>query len=116
VRFYEREGLIKDPPRRESAYREYPRDVVGRIHFIRRAQELGFSLKEISELLSLRMEPRRTCADVKKRAEVKLSDIERKILDLQKMKRALKDLTAACIANNPISGCPILKAFEEEGG
>jgi MerR family transcriptional regulator, copper efflux regulator len=60
LRYYEREGLVKEPPRRDSGYRQYPEDVVKRIHFIKRAQELGFSLKEIAELLALRVGSVRT--------------------------------------------------------
>jgi len=116
VRFYEREGLIEKPRRRESGYREYSNEVISRIRFIRRAQELGFSLREILEFLSLRMERSGTCAQVKKRAEMKISDIEKKISDLLRMKKALKELTEACIEQNPIAGCPILKAFERDGG
>jgi MerR family mercuric resistance operon transcriptional regulator len=89
IRYYERRGLIPEPPRRESGYRQYSQDAVARIHFIKRAKELGFSLKEISELLFLRVDPYTTCGDVKKRAEVKIADIEEKIRDLQRMKEAL---------------------------
>ncbi len=64
IRFYERKGLIEEPPRTDSGYRQFPEDVVARIRFIRRAKELGFKLSEISELLSLRVDPDTTCADV----------------------------------------------------
>ena len=89
VRFYERQGLIPDPPRSDSGYRNYPSSAVSRLCFIKLAKELGFSLKEISELLSLRVEPTTSCADVKTRAEAKAADIRRKILELQRMERAL---------------------------
>jgi len=61
LRYYERKGLVEEPPRTESGYRQYPEDVVARIRFIRRAKELGFKLSEISELLSLRVDPNTTC-------------------------------------------------------
>ncbi|MDK1031917.1 MAG: heavy metal-responsive transcriptional regulator, partial [Planctomycetia bacterium] len=96
IRFYEREGLIEEPPRRQSGYRQYPEEAVSRIRFIRRAKELGFSLKEIKELLSLRASPRARCADVRKRAEAKINDIEQKVRTLQRMKKALVKLTVAC--------------------
>ncbi len=70
VRFYERKGLIADPPRTDSGYRQYPEDVVVRLRFIRRAKELGFALKEILELLSLRVNPDTTCADVRKKRRI----------------------------------------------
>lgn len=112
VRFYEREGLIDEPPRRESGYREYPIDTVTRIQFIRRAQDLGFSLKEISDLLELRLHPEKPCSEIKERALSKISNIESKIKDLQRMKKALVQLTESCIEDKSLSQCPILDAFE----
>ena len=90
VRFYEREGLIKEPARRPSGYREYSPDMVLNLRFIRRAKELGFSLKETSELLSLETDPEGTAAEVKELAEAKLEDIESRIRALQRMRRALR--------------------------
>ena len=109
VRYYERRGLMPEPPRRESGYRQYPLDSVARIRFIKRAQELGFSLKEISELLSLRIDPDTTCGDIKRKAELKVEDIERKIRTLQSMKRALTKLVSSCRGRGPTSECPILE-------
>ena len=113
IRFYEREGLIDDPPRRASGYRQYPSDTVDRIRFIRRAKELGFSLKEIKELLKLKVTTGATCDQVKKRAESKIEDIQHKILTLQRMKKALKKLNAACSGKGSVSECPILEALEK---
>ena len=113
IRFYEREGLIAEPPRRESGYRQYPEDTVARLRFIRRAKELGFSLKEIKELLSLRIGLQTDCADIQERAEVKIHDIERKIQTLQRMKKALANLVAACPGRGPVRDCPILDALED---
>lgn len=115
VRYYERRGLIPEPPRRESGYRQYSKADINRIRFIRRAKELGFSLREISELLSLRVDPNTTCADIKKQAEIKLADIEEKIRALQKMKRALTKLVTLCRGRGPTSECPILEALNPEG-
>ena len=114
VRFYERKGLIEEPPRGESGYRQYPELAVDRIRFIRRAKELGFSLKEISELLYLRVNPTATSADVRRQAEAKIADIEEKMRDLNRMKTALETLTAACCGQGPTSECPILKALGAE--
>jgi MerR family transcriptional regulator, copper efflux regulator len=114
VRFYEREGLIAEPPRRRSGYRQYPTDTVRRVLFIRRAKELGFSLKEISELLSLRVEPSITCADVRAVARGKISDIETKISQLERMKAALDRLARACRGQGPTSECPILDALDHQ--
>jgi len=112
VRFYERKGLIQEPPRRDSGYRQYPPEAVRRIRFIKRAQELGFSLKEITELLSLRVDPHTTCRDVKRRTEAKIANVDEKLADLQRIKKALTELSAACSGTGPTSQCPILDALE----
>ena len=112
VRFYERKGLIAEPPRTDSGYRQYPEDVVVRLRFIRRAKELGFALKEILELLSLRVNPDTTCADVRKQAEFKISDVEERIRALRRIKTALTRLAASCVGTGPASECPILEALE----
>src|SRR5216683_2441616 len=81
VRFYERQGLLSEPTRKASGYRQYTQDVVARLRFIRRAKELGFSLKEIAELIALRVDPATTCAEVRERAQAKLSASKPKIKD-----------------------------------
>ena len=111
VRFYEREGLIPEPPRRPSGYRDFPVETVTRILFIRRAKDLGFSLKEISELLELRVRPRRNCAVVKRNADAKITDIDTKITALRRMRRALTHLTKACEERRPTNECPILTSL-----
>ncbi len=111
IRFYEREGLISEPPRRPSGYRDYPLETVARIVFIRRAKDLGFTLKEINELLELRVRPRRNCGQVKQSADAKIADIDGKIASLRRMRRALKDLTKACEERTPTTECPILASL-----
>lgn len=113
VRFYEREGVIDEPPRRMSGYRQYPPETVARIRFVRRAKELGFTLKEIKELLLLRASPGSRCADVRQRAQAKVEDIQQRIFDLQKMEKALKQLMTACRGRGPVTECPILEAMED---
>jgi MerR family copper efflux transcriptional regulator len=113
VRFYEREGLLEEPYRQASGYRQYDEDVVARLRFIRRAKGPGFSLKEIAELFALRDDPDATRADVRRRAEAKVADIEAKSRDLQRMREALLILTAACDGHGPVSGCPILEALDQ---
>src|ERR1700737_1174737 len=83
IRFYEREGLLEEPPRRASGYRQYPEQGVKRIHFIKRAQQLGFSLKEITELLMLRVDEQTSCEEVKQHTEAKIAEVERKVVELQ---------------------------------
>lgn len=114
VRFYEREGLLEEPARRESGYRQYEDDAVARLRFIRRAKELGFSLKEIKELLALRVDPTTTCAEVRSKAQAKIADIEEKIQTLQRMKNVLVKVTKQCSGRGPTSNCPILEAMEPE--
>src|SRR3712207_268029 len=96
LRYYERRGLIERPPRRASNYRLYPEDAVRRVRFIKRAQELGFSLKDIKELLSLRTAPETECGEIRARAEAKIVDINEKIRVLMAMKSALSTLVAQC--------------------
>ncbi len=113
VRYYERRGLLPKPPRTESNYRLYSEDSVRRVRFVKRAQELGFSLKEIKELLALRINSRGTRAQVRERAEAKITDIEEKIRSLRAMKKTLAGLTAACCGGRgPVSDCPILEALD----
>src|SRR5689334_488081 len=80
IRFYERRGLVPDPPRSSSGYRVYPAETARRLRFIKRAQELGFSLSEVKELLSLRASPTGKSTDVRERTTAKIQDIEAKIL------------------------------------
>jgi MerR family mercuric resistance operon transcriptional regulator len=112
IRYYERVKLIPQPSRPVSGYRRYSPDYIARIQFIKRAQALGFSLKEVAELLALRVESNTVCQDVQKRVEIKITDIEAKIQMLQRMKIVLTDLVKACKENELTNECPILKALD----
>ncbi len=114
IRFYEKIGLIETPMRTQSGYRMYSESDVRRIRFIRKAKELGFTLREIKELLELKMAPGTTCAHIRRRAQVKIEDIEVKIEALQKLKRALEKLIETCHGIGPVSDCPILDMLERE--
>jgi MerR family mercuric resistance operon transcriptional regulator len=116
IRYYEREGLLPKPPRLASGYRLFPDTAVRRVHFIKRAQELGFSLAEIRELLSLRENADADAQDMRDRAIGKIVDFEQKIRRLRVMKNALKALTESCPGSGPLSECPILDALEAKGG
>lgn len=113
IRYYERRGLIPMPPRTYSGYRQYSQKTVKRLEFIKRAKELGFSLREIDDLLSLRLDPATPCSEVKTRAEAKIDQIEEKIISLRKMEEALVELTKACSGQGPIIECPIVEALEK---
>lgn len=120
VRFYERRGLIEDPPRRSSGYRQYPPETIDRLRFIRRAKELGFSLDEIKELLLLRSHPAESREVARARARAKIEDIDRRIADLSRMRQVLAELAAACERGDETEACPILVALdggcEADGG
>src|SRR5260370_2918615 len=108
VRFYEHEGLLEEPPRRASGYRQYSEQVVARLHFIKRAQKLGFSLKEITELLLLGVDAQTSCEEVKQRTEAKIAEVERKMVELQRMRQALLQVASLCTGQGPASAAPCL--------
>ncbi|AEA97259.1 Hg(II)-responsive transcriptional regulator [Alteromonas mediterranea] len=112
VRFYERRGLITQPPKPDTGYRHYPEETVNRIRFIKRAQELGFTLDEISNLLSLNDYP---CSQVQDLAELKLIAVKEKMADLRRLEKALKALKALlaqCQSNDDDSHCPIIDSLQ----
>ena len=112
VRYYERQGLLPKPPRTAAGYRLFPEDAARRLRFIKRAQELGFSLREIRDLLSLRVRPGTSRADIRARAQAKMLDVDRKIQSLQAIKKALRMLTDRCDGCGPIAACPILESLD----
>lgn len=111
IRYYERNGLLPAPARRESGYREYASADVERLRFIRRAKELGFTLAEIAELMSLTAERDSDMRGVKRKAEERLQQVEFKIKELQRVRRGLKALIAACPGHGELGGCPIMAAL-----
>jgi Hg(II)-responsive transcriptional regulator len=113
LRYYERRGLLEEPRRRSSGYREYPPEAVQLIRFVKRAQELGFTLAEIEDLLRLRADRNASCGEVRSRADSKIEDIEQKIRHLRAMKRALAVLVASCAIEGTTRRCPILEVLDE---
>jgi MerR family copper efflux transcriptional regulator len=113
IRYYERRGLLPRPPRTQSGYRTFTSASVDRLRFIKQAQALGFTLSEVNQLLALRVTPGMTCADVRKRAEAKMADIEQKIKSLYIMKRALRQLVSTCAADGPASKCSFLANLDQ---
>jgi MerR family copper efflux transcriptional regulator len=114
IRYYERQGLLPKPPRTTGGYRIFPKETARRLRFIKRAQELGFSLNEIRELLELRIKPGAKRVDMRARAEAKMRDIDHKIRTLQAMKKPLRQLTERCDGCGPLAECPILESLDEE--
>ena len=111
IRYYERNGLIPAPVRRASGYREYEAADARRLRFILRAKELGFTLAEIGELLSLSAD--RDVRGVKRRAEERLDQVEHKIKELQRVRKGLKTLIDACPGHGDLERCPIIAALSE---
>ncbi len=112
IRFYQRRGLIRQPAKPDgTGFRHYPEETVQRIRFIRQAQDIGFSLREIDELLSLRADPGADCADVREQATAKLQEVERKIARLEEIRAALEELIAACPGRGALRACSILEAL-----
>ena len=115
IGYYEREGLIAPASRKPSGYRNYdPSDALSRLRFIKRAKELGFSLKEIRELLSLNSNRKSKCEQVKVRAQSKVNMIQKKIDQLTQMKKALSGLIECCRRELPSSECPVLDSLSED--
>lgn len=112
VRYYERRGLVPEPARTPAGYRQYSEDAVARIRFIKRAKELGFSLKEIEGLLDLRVHHGTACHDVEAKAREKITLVDQKIRELRAMQTVLEELVTACATNAPTADCPILDALE----
>ena len=113
VRFYEKQGLLRAPARSSSGYREYDPSVLARLGFIRRAQELGFTLKEIRELLALQENENADCADVRRAAVSKLGDVQQRMADLKRMSDALQGLVDSCSGDGPAAQCSIMHCFSE---
>ena len=110
VRFYERRGLIERPPKGES-YRIYTPEQVARIRFIKEAQQIGFSLREIGDLLALRADPAADCSEVRRQAVAKLAEVQRKIEHLRAVGAALETLIAACPGRGALQACSIMDAL-----
>ena len=108
IRFYEREGLLLEPERRPSGYRQYDESTVERLEYIRRAKELGFTLAEIRELMELSFVSQTRCDHIRQRAETKITDIESKIRSLQQIKRSLGKILEQCQQKNSTDDCPLV--------
>ncbi len=114
LRYYERRGLLPEPPRRESGYRQFPAEAIKRIRFIKRAQNLGFSLREISRLLALSDGQEAGCEDVRQFALEKVREIETKIDHFTRLKRILLDLVRKCQGSGPLTDCAIIESLTED--
>jgi Hg(II)-responsive transcriptional regulator len=111
IRYYQREGIIVPPPKGQTSFREYPREVVNRIRFIKRAQELGFTLSEIIDLLGFWSAKQGSCERMRARAERKLDEVDAKIKDLARIRSALENVRSVCSRRRTPQECPVLKEF-----
>jgi MerR family copper efflux transcriptional regulator len=116
LRYYERRGLVPSPSRSAANYRQYPADTVARVRFVKHAQELGFTLDEIKELLSLRATRGARAAQVRSRAQAKITDIAQRIAALERMRAALTRLVDECSGEGPATECTILHAIDHGAG
>jgi MerR family mercuric resistance operon transcriptional regulator len=108
IRFYERRGLLAQPERQRPGYRAYAQDDVARIRFIKSAQQLGFTLKEIAELLQLEQDSRARCGDVQQRAADKVRAVDEKIAALLRMRSELERLSGCCPSDQPLADCQLI--------
>lgn len=111
IRFYEREGILKQPDRPLGGFRAYSAEAIGIVRFVKRAQALGFTLKETTELLALRNTAGLRCAEVRARAVAKRSLIRERMKDLRRMDRALATLVDTCVQKGGARCCPILESL-----
>lgn len=112
VRFYERRGLLPAPPRTAGGQRDYDREHLKRLTFIRRSRDLGFTLDEVRNLLALVDGRDWTCAEVKAITLRHLADIRRKVADLERLARILEDMAAQC-DGGAVPECPIIEALSQ---
>lgn len=115
IRYYERRGLFPSPRRTAAGYRQYEGDAVRRLKFVKRAKDLSFTLKEIEELLALRVHHGETCGAVEHRVRQKIIRVERMLNELSRVRDVLGRLADACESGNPTSECPILEVLDDDG-
>ncbi|MGI9089757.1 MAG: MerR family transcriptional regulator [Gemmatimonadaceae bacterium] len=114
LRYYERRGILPPPDRLASGYREYSADTVGLVRFVKHAQGLGFTLREIEELVELRDNSSRTGVQVRALAAAKIADISHKVRQLSAMRDALETLVSSCHCDGVTRECPIIEALDHE--
>jgi MerR family copper efflux transcriptional regulator len=117
IRFYERNSLLPPPPRTQGGFRRYDENDLDTLAFIRCVQGLGFKLSEIRGLLSLRSSRLQPCAPVRRQLQQKLTDVQRKLADIQKLEHELRLALRSCDKEmrNRSAHCPILRKPSGEG-
>ncbi|WP_460001753.1 Hg(II)-responsive transcriptional regulator [Paradesulfitobacterium aromaticivorans] len=113
IRYYEKLGLIPEQLRTKSGYRVFTPEMVERIRFIKRSQDLGFTLSEIKKLLTMAESGSYGCREVREFTSQKIKEIEQKIRDLQNIKNVLQDLSSKCCDEWAIEHCPIIESLQD---
>ena len=113
VRYYERRGLVTEAARTEAGYRQYGPEAARRLRFIKHAQDLGFSLEEIQQMLELRVEDPAACARVEATTREKIQAVRQQLEELQRLERTLQDLLGACEQHRPSEPCPVLAVLSD---
>jgi DNA-binding transcriptional MerR regulator len=114
LRYYERRGLLARPPRSASGYRDYPSSAAALVRFVKRVQELGFSLDEAAQLVQLAAGGPRACASARALATARIGEIERRLADLQRMRESLAELVATCELPRRDRQCSLLQALQSD--
>ncbi|MBC7539740.1 MAG: heavy metal-responsive transcriptional regulator [Bacteriovorax sp.] len=115
IRFYQREGILKEPAKRANGYRYYNEDDASQITFIKKVKELGFSLREIKELLEINTKPRTTCDLVKNKVAKKIEEMDEKINDLIQIKNSLQALSCACdLGSDEMKKVKVMDCFDSK--
>jgi Hg(II)-responsive transcriptional regulator len=114
LRYYERRGILQPPPRRVSGYREYPSDAVRIVRFVKRAQELGFTLTEVESLLGLAAGGPKGCEAAQVLASEKITDLDSKIASLASMRNSLRKLLDTCSRPRRERECPLIQSIEAD--
>jgi Hg(II)-responsive transcriptional regulator len=116
VRYYERRGLIADAKRTPSGYRQYDAEAARRLRFIKHAQELGFSLDEIQQMLALKTDDPASCARVQSVTRERIRAVRERLAELERLERTLQDLVRACERHAPTAPCPVLVVLRDDAG
>lgn len=116
VRYYERRGLIADAERTPSGYRQYDADAARRLRFIKHAQELGFSLDEVQQMLALQSDDPASCARVQSVTREKIRAVRERLTELERLERTLQGLVRACERHEPSAPCPVLVVLSDDSG
>jgi Hg(II)-responsive transcriptional regulator len=114
VRYYERTGMLAAPTRTSTGYRQYDVEAVRRIRFIKHAQALGFSLREIRDLLALRVRHGGACQAIERKTRAKIALVDDKLRELTRLRGTLEGLVASCEARKTTADCPVLESLEED--